>query len=115
MYSTSPNLDSAWKEWYRLKHKDAYTSKSGESFETYVSDVLEKLYPDFLDPDPMGRLGDGGCDGLANKGQLFLHAMGSERRPIKMLRQEQKSRATLNTRCKAQLILRSGALSPMRR
>lgn len=93
MYSTSPNLDSAWKEWYRLKHKDAYTSKSGESFETYVSDVLEKLYPDFLDPDPMGRLGDGGCDGLANKGQLFFACYGQRAQA----NQDAKARAKIQS------------------
>lgn len=76
MYSTSQNLDPAWREWYRLKHKDAYMNNSGESFEAYISNVLEKLYPDFIDPDPMGRLGDGGCDGLANKGRLFFACYG---------------------------------------
>lgn len=80
MRQTSPNLDSAWKQWYRLNHKDAYMNKSGESFEAYISDVMEKLYPDFIDPDPMGRLGDGGCDGLANKGQLFIACYGQRAR-----------------------------------
>ncbi|MBE6466474.1 ABC-three component system protein [Denitrobacterium detoxificans] len=76
MCPTSQNLDSAWKHWYRLRHQNAYITKSGESFEAYISAVLEKRYPDFINPDPMGRLGDEGCDGLANNGQSFYACYG---------------------------------------
>lgn len=69
-------LDSGWKQWYRLSHRDAYINLSGEAFEQYVSTVLGLAYMDFVDPDPMGRAGDGGCDGLANGGKTFFACYG---------------------------------------
>lgn len=68
--------DSDWKQWYRLNHRDAYERRSGEEFEHYVTSVLEFRYRDFIDPDPMGQLGDGGCDGLADNGRILFACYG---------------------------------------
>ncbi|MCH4083811.1 MAG: hypothetical protein LKF00_05550 [Olsenella sp.] len=51
-------------------------NRSGNSFESYITDVLERAFPDFINPDPMGQRGDGGCDGLAKQGQLFIACYG---------------------------------------
>ena len=93
MRSTSQNLDSAWEKWYRLNHRDAYMNRSGDSFESYITDVLERVYPDFIDPDPMGRRGDGGCDGLADQGKLFIACYGQ----CAQVDQDAKARAKIQS------------------
>jgi hypothetical protein len=50
---------------------------SGEAFEDYVTSVLKRLHSDFTNPAPMGRLGDGGCDGLAENGSILYAIYGS--------------------------------------
>lgn len=69
-------LDSAWEQWYRDRHTYKFSTLSGESFEDYVSTALRLFYPDYLDPDPMGSHGDGGCDGLANSGKTLFACYG---------------------------------------
>lgn len=68
-------IDSAWKEWYRAQH-DRRCLASGEAFERYVTSVLERLHPDYVNPEPMGSLGDGGCDGLAEDGSVLYACYG---------------------------------------
>ncbi|MDR1295201.1 MAG: hypothetical protein LBK59_09665 [Bifidobacteriaceae bacterium] len=68
--------DSALKSWYRHEH-DARCRASGEAFEAYVTSILDRLHPGFANPDPMGRLGDGGCDGLAEAGTIAYACYGS--------------------------------------
>lgn len=77
---TTQVLDSAWETWYRAKHRERYSFSSGEQFEQYVTKVFELEYPDFCNPDPAGRSGDGGCDGLANSGELFFACYGQRAR-----------------------------------
>lgn len=68
-------IDSAWKAWYRAQH-DLRCRASGEAFEDYVDSVLARLHDDYLNPDPMGSLGDGGCDGLAENGSILYACYG---------------------------------------
>ena len=69
-------LDPAWREWYKAKHRECYLTSSGDDFERYVTRVLELEYRDFINPTPMGRSGDGGCDGTACSGRLFFACYG---------------------------------------
>lgn len=72
-------IDSAWKEWYRAQHNDRCLA-SGEAFEQYVSQILSRLHRDYLNPKPMGRLGDGGCDGIADDGSIIYACYGQRAR-----------------------------------
>lgn len=69
-------LDPAWREWYKAKHRECYLTSSGDDFERYVTRVLELEYRDFINPTPMGRSGDDGCDGTACSGRLFFACYG---------------------------------------
>ena len=71
--------DPAWKSWYRGEH-DQRCRKAGEDFEQYVTALLKRLHPDFINPDPMGRHGDGGCDGLAERGRILYACYGADPR-----------------------------------
>ena len=71
--------DPAWKSWYRGEH-DQRCRKAGEDFEQYVTALLKRLHPDFINPDPMGRHGDGGCDGLAERGRILYACYGADQR-----------------------------------
>lgn len=68
-------IDSAWLDWYRARH-DQRCLDSGESFENYVTEVLKRFHPDYLNPTPMGRSGDWGCDGLADNGAILYACYG---------------------------------------
>jgi hypothetical protein len=68
-------FDPAWKFWYRAQH-ERRCNASGEAFEKYVTAVLSLLHTDFINPDPMGTLGDGGCDGLADNGAILYACYG---------------------------------------
>ena len=76
----TPRIDPAWKHWYRSQHNDR-CHRSGDRFEQYVSDILLRLHPDdFINPDPMGTDGDGGCDGIAEGGTLIYACYGADLR-----------------------------------
>ena len=75
-------LDSAWKYWYRNRHNERCRA-SGDVFETYVTAALSRFHSDYLNPDPMGRRGDGGCDGLA-EGATILYACYGQRATTKV-------------------------------
>ena len=49
---------------------------SGEAFEKYVESVLTRHHSDYFNPDPMGRHGDGGCDGVAESGTILYACYG---------------------------------------
>lgn len=85
-------IDSAWKDWYRAQH-DQRCNARGEAFETYVTNVLARLHSDYLNPAPMGTLGDGGCDGLANNGEI-LYACYGQRASTKL---DQKTKEKLES------------------
>lgn len=68
-------IDSAWKDWYHAQHKARFKS-SGEAFEDYVTSVLSYFHPDYMNPDAMGRSGDGGCDGIAEQGTVLYACYG---------------------------------------
>lgn len=68
-------IDSAWKTWYRAKH-DQRCLASGDAFEEYVTAILARLHVDYLNPTPMGKHGDGGCDGLADNGSILYACYG---------------------------------------
>lgn len=68
-------IDSAWKSWYRAQH-ERLCNASGEAFERYITAVLSRLHADYIDPDPMGTLGDGGCDGFADNGTILYACYG---------------------------------------
>lgn len=67
--------DPAWKQWYRAMH-DQRCLASGEAFEKYVESVLTRHHSDYFNPDPMGRHGDGGCDGVAESGTILYACYG---------------------------------------
>lgn len=68
--------DSAWRDWYRSQHERKWRA-TGDEFEAYVSSALRLFHPDFINPTPAGRLGDGGCDGLAEGGSILYACYGS--------------------------------------
>lgn len=68
-------IDSAWKSWYRAKH-DQRCLASGDAFEDYATALLARLHADYLNPSPMGKRGDGGCDGLADNGSILYACYG---------------------------------------
>ena len=68
-------IDSAWKSWYRAKH-DQRCLASGDAFENYATALLSRLHADYLNPSPMGKHGDGGCDGLADNGSILYACYG---------------------------------------
>lgn len=68
-------IDSAWKDWYRAKHNQECDSH-GEAFESYVTKVLTRFHDDYINPEAMGSQGDGGCDGLADKGAVLYACYG---------------------------------------
>ena len=71
--------DPAWKLWYRGEH-DRRCMEAGERFERYVTALLKRRHPDFINPEPMGRYGDGGCDGLADRGCILYACYGADPR-----------------------------------
>lgn len=69
-------IDAAWKHWYRAMH-DQRCHASGEEFESYVAQILRRFHKDFMNPDPMGKHGDKGCDGVAVNGSIIYACYGS--------------------------------------
>ncbi|MCM6773168.1 hypothetical protein NDR87_04035 [Nocardia sp. CDC159] len=68
-------LTANWLDWYHGRHQQECV-KSGTPFEDYVAKVLARFHDDFLNPSPTGRLGDGGCDGLAEAGTIAYACYG---------------------------------------
>lgn len=78
-------LTANWRDWYHFRHQQE-CFKSGSGFEDYVSAVLSRFHDDFVNPDPSGTLGDGGCDGLAESGTIFYACYGQ--RPARSAERE---------------------------
>ncbi len=70
-------LDSGWRVWYRGQHQAACATKTGNEFETYVASSLRHRHLGFMNPDPAGAFGDGGCDGITNDGLIVYACYGS--------------------------------------
>jgi len=68
-------LTPNWLEWYHFRHQQECL-KSGTPFENYVTSILSRHHEDFVNPSPAGSLGDGGCDGLADAGQILYACYG---------------------------------------
>lgn len=68
--------DPAWREWYHAQHQQR-AQERGTAFEKYATAALALKHPDFVDPDPAGRLGDWGCDGLAESGTTLYACYGA--------------------------------------
>ncbi|MCP9623107.1 hypothetical protein FOH10_02405 [Nocardia otitidiscaviarum] len=68
-------LTANWLDWYHGRHQQA-CFQSGSFFEDYVEKVLGRFHDDFMNPAPTGRLGDGGCDGLAESGTIMYACYG---------------------------------------
>lgn len=64
-----------WRDWYLMRHRQA-CFQSGSQFEDYVTDVLTRHHDDYINPAPAGTLGDGGCDGLAEAGNVLYACYG---------------------------------------
>ena len=71
------HIDSAWRNWYRSQHDAKWALLSGTPFEGYVQSALKLLDVGFINPDPMGRFGDFGCDGLSGDGMTLYACYGS--------------------------------------
>lgn len=57
-------MDDLERSWYELKFSREYRDKSGNAFQDFFSDVMERRYPgDFQRVRPYGTLGDRKCDG----------------------------------------------------
>jgi len=72
-------LISHWKDWYYYQHKLA-SLEDGDAFEDYIVKVLTAFHPDYINPQPTGRLGDGGSDGLAERGTICYACYGQRAR-----------------------------------
>ena len=72
-----------WKVWYHAMHENKFNSCEGNDFERYVSKVLKAADPGFEDPNPVGGLGDEGCDGLSEDGRTFYACYGKSQKTIK--------------------------------
>ncbi|MGW5752892.1 ABC-three component system protein [Nocardia rhamnosiphila] len=75
MREQSTLLTANWRDWYYARHLRECV-KSGTPFEEYVASVLGRFHDDYLNPAPAGRLGDGGCDGLAESGSIVYACYG---------------------------------------
>lgn len=80
-----------WLEWYHLRHQQE-CHKSGTPFEDYVTTALGRFHDDFTNPTPAGTLGDGGCDGLADAGQILYACYGQ--RPGRNAERETQGKIT---------------------
>ena len=70
--------DSAWKSWYHDRHISLCIQRTGNEFEAYVTSILKLFYGgEFINPDPSGSLGDGGCDGIAENGAVIYACYGT--------------------------------------
>ncbi len=76
MISMGALRDPAWREWYRAQH-DRRVLATGTEFEDYATAALGYLHQDFVNPDPAGRFGDWGCDGLAERGSILYACYGA--------------------------------------
>src|SRR5262245_38424651 len=72
-------LHAGWKDWYRLQHR-LRSSEAGSAFEDYMASVLQLWYDDYINPAPVGRLGDGGCDGVIEGGRVVFACYGTRDR-----------------------------------
>ncbi|MGS2807614.1 ABC-three component system protein [Nocardia sp. MW-W600-9] len=68
-------LSANWRDWYRFRHSEE-CFQSGTAFEEYITKVLSRFHDDFINPVPTGRLGDGGCDGIAEAGTIAYACYG---------------------------------------
>lgn len=70
--------DPAWKTWYHDRHFFLCSQKNGNEFEDYVTSILKLFYGDeFINPKPVGQLGDKGCDGIAENGKVIYACYGT--------------------------------------
>jgi hypothetical protein len=69
--------DPAWLDWYQAQHERGFRL-TATAFEKYVTEVLDYFHHDFINPDPAGSLGDGGCDGVAEAGELLYACYGTK-------------------------------------
>jgi hypothetical protein len=68
--------DAAWRDWYRAQH-DRRCLQNGQAFEDYATTVLAVFHSDYVNPTPAGSLGDGGSDGIAERGDILYACYGS--------------------------------------
>ena len=66
---------SHWKEWYYYQHKLACL-EDGEAFEDHIVKILSLHHRDYINPQPTGSFGDGGSDGLAERGNICYACYG---------------------------------------
>lgn len=59
--------------WWKISLRLKLRQSSGDAFQTFFSDVMEKLHgSDFVHVRPFGQKGDKGCDGyLQSSGQIY--------------------------------------------
>lgn len=66
-------MDLAQEYWWRISLELKLRKASGDTFQDFFSDVMQKLHgDDFVRVRPFGRKGDKGCDGyLQSNGQVY--------------------------------------------
>lgn len=67
--------DPGWVRWYHAMHSERCRAH-GEEFEAYVTKLITFGDATFINPQPMGRDGDGGCDGLGDEGRIWYSCYG---------------------------------------
>lgn len=88
-------IDATYMQWYRAAH-DRNCQQSGNAFEEYATSALALFHPGFINPEPMGSLGDGGCDGITGDGSIMYACYGSDVFSALSTPEKQKSRALTN-------------------
>jgi hypothetical protein len=72
-------MDALQRSWYELKFLQEFRFKSGNAFQDFFSDVMERRYPgDFQRIRPYGNLGDRKCDGYHTSIKLVYQLYAPE-------------------------------------
>jgi hypothetical protein len=66
------NENKIINEFYKPRFKVEIYKKEGNEFENFFKQVMQKVNPEFRNPKPQGKLGDGKCDGfIESTGEFF--------------------------------------------
>lgn len=69
-------LVSSYMSWYHAQFTMRFTTLTGSAFEDFVTALLGDFHPGFINPRPVGRMGDYGCDGITYDGDVAYACFG---------------------------------------